>query len=170
MKTSLSTLTACAWLLASQLLNAQPPAVRVANPETVEFDILENEGLAIDNYRLELFHAGSDTSTAEAIRTFDVQPSTLAREGKLARIDLTKLLSGFADGEYVATIRVLSADGESPRSNPTPPFVVSGRSAPAQAQVSPPLPAANLEHNERFWTKVAVIIGAAVLLLPIVLR
>jgi hypothetical protein len=50
--------------------------------------------------------------------------------------------------------------------------VISGRSAPAQAQpvAQAPPPPTDLDHNERFWTKVAIVVGGAILLLPFVLR
>jgi hypothetical protein len=152
-------LATCVFLLNAPVLTAQSTAGRVANPEAVEFDVPGAGGSEIDGYRVELFPTGSDTKSAEPVKTLELS-SPSASDGKL-RVDLRSSLEGLPDGAYVATIRTIRVDGQSARSEPTEPFLVSHNRF-VQDRV--------VERKERFWTKVGIAIGAGTMIIPLLVR
>jgi hypothetical protein len=147
-------------LLTAPALTAQSTTGRIANPEVVEFDVPNAGASEVDGYRVELFPTGSDTTSAAPVKALEVSSTSSAAEGKL-RVDIRGSLDELPAGEYVATVRTIRLDAQSARSAPTQPFLVS-HSAVAQDLV--------VERRERFWTKVAMAIGAVAMIIPFVLR
>jgi hypothetical protein len=154
------------------LAQAQPPdeAPLLANPSAIEFTVDAKAAPPPSSaYRVELFRAGDDTTTAQPVRQVDTQNATV--QGGLVRIELANALRDVADGEYVARLRAVSPTGISPVSGATVPFVVYGQDGPARtATVLATQPSEAEQRKERFWTRVAVAIGAAVVVLPLLLR
>ena len=109
---------------------------------------------------MELFPTGSDTKSATPVKALEVSSTSTAAEGKL-RVDIRGSLEELPAGEYVATVRTVHLDTQSARSAPTQPFLVS-HSAAAQDLV--------VERRERFWSKVAMAIGAVAMIIPFVVR
>ena len=170
MKSALATVFATLFLLTSvPPLAAQPAAARVANPDTIEFQVSPVDQTTTTAYRIELFPAGSDASLAVPVKTLDI-PASQADNGQPIRIDLRSARENVADGEYIATIRMIRADGTSPRSQPTAPFLISGHGVASQGSSAEPNLTDEERRQERFWTRVAIAVGAGLLLLPIVLR
>jgi hypothetical protein len=147
-------------LLTPPALTAQSTTGRIANPEVVEFDVSGEDALNVDGYRVELFPTGSDTESAAPVKALEVGSSSTAGEGKL-RVDIRGSLEELPAGEYVATVRTIRLDTQSARSAPTQPFLVS-HSAVAQDLV--------VERRERFWTRVAMAVGAVAMIIPFVVR
>lgn len=153
----------------------QPPQrVQLANPSALEFEVSVDARQLATRYRVEVF-AGSDVSAlATAARVFDTADITDAGSGRV-RVELGPALAGLPDGEYVATLRTVGVQGESMRSSATPRFIVydSGAGNPARAAEAAPgsAPATDAEkQDERFWTKVAIAVGAGLTLVPFLLR
>ena len=130
---------------------------RAANPSTLEFVVDSNPGPDVKGYVVELFPAGSDMKSAAPIKFVQLKTSALTTGGVI-RVDLRKSLEDLADGEYVATIRTMAPKGASIRSEPTPPFLVHGT-----------LVTNDERRKERFWTRVGIAIGAAVIIIPLIL-
>jgi hypothetical protein len=147
-------------LLTAPALTAQSTTGRIANPEVVEFDVPSGGASEVDGYRVELFPTGSDTKSAAPVKALEVSSTSTAAEGKL-RVDIRGSLEELPAGEYVATVRTIRLDTQSARSEPTQPFLVS-HSAVAQDLV--------LERRERFWTKIAMAVGAVAMIIPFVVR
>jgi hypothetical protein len=133
---------------------------RSVNPEGVEFDLSSMSQEDVNGYRVELFVAGADVRRELPVKSLELARGAVRDRGKI-RVDLRNALMDLQDGEYVATIRPLTAD-RSIQSEPSEVFVVS-RNQSGEDGLTP-------DRRERFWTKVAVSIGAGLLLLPIILR
>ena len=162
-----SVLATLVLLVRPPALAAQPAFVRIANPGTVEFEILDQRPAEVELYRIELFSRDADTQVALPVKRVDVQAASAPKVGTI-RIDLRERLEGVPDGEYVATIRTIRAGGESPRSQPTTPFFISGHGETGQDQSATQTD--EEKRRERFWTKVGLAIGAAAILIPFIFR
>lgn len=166
-------------------------SVRATNPGMLELVVPPG---SVNNsqqttYRVEVFPASADLRVALPVRTTDVS-ARVSSSGR-APLDLRRLLDGLEPGEYVATVSTLQAGIPSERSAPTAPFAIANAAANETAKgtneaaaVSPvgnaassaaanqpppdvPVPATpEDEKRERFWTRVAIAIGAAAILLP----
>lgn len=145
----------------------------IVNPRAIEFELPAGAHGNVIAYRVELFPSGSDTASAPAVRALDVPRAR--RPGRALRVDLREWLQGVPDGEYVATVRSLAGNGESPRSEPTEPFTISGLAGGSQERSPPDVfvsdPAAPDQDREPWpWTAVGIAMGAALLLLPLLFR
>jgi hypothetical protein len=157
-RTSALLLTVCvtlhAWPAAAQF----PP--RTVNPEAVDFEseVLSVPGLT--TLRVELFMAGSDIRRDFPVKSFDLDLSAL-QEGGRVRVVLKDALLDVPNGQYVATVRAIGPDG-SVQTEPSQVFVLAQEGAP-QDRVAH-------EKQERRWTKIGILIGAGVFLLPLAFR
>jgi hypothetical protein len=153
-------------------LAQSPPAV--VNPRVVEFDLSAEERSDVVGYWVEVFPRGSETTSALALKAIYLKKSSPGNKGGL-QIDVGTALGDLADGEYVVTLRAVSQTGQSARSVPTEPFVLSGRAgrnppsgarAVRSAPTEPPSPPAPIvakakpddEPRSRWWT-VAFVVG-----------
>jgi hypothetical protein len=169
-KSALAMVFATLFLVSSvSPLAAQTAAARVVNPEGFEFQLSPLYDQTATAYRVELFLSGSDISVTPPVRTLDV-PAAGREPGQTIRIDFRAVLNGVADGEYIATIRQVDAAGTSPRSLPTEAFIVSGHGAARTGLPSAPTLTDEEKRHERYWTRVAIVVGAAIVALPFVLR
>jgi hypothetical protein len=145
---------------------AQPAFVRIGNPGSLEFQIVGGAA-SVSGYRVELFSSAGDPFAAPPVRVVDV-PAAPGRTDEHVLIDLHAQLTGIPDGDYVATVRTISGGIASPRSQPTQPFFVSSGSLTAGgASATGALEEAEAPRS-RFWTKVAIAIGATIVVLPFV--
>ncbi len=137
---------------------AQFPA-RSVNPEAVDFESAALSDPAT-GYRVDLFIAGSDIERDFPVKSFDV-PATALGEGGRLRVSLKEQTQDVPNGQYVATVRVIA--GETAR---------LGAISQVFTLYQPGTPQDRLElaRQERIWTRVAMAIGAGILLAPIVVR
>jgi hypothetical protein len=170
------------------MLSAQAPLANVSNPRAIEFEIAVQDRADVVGYRLEIFAIGSETPIGQFARLMDFRRASISPNG-FVRIDLGNALDGLGDGIYVATLKILGPRGESARSAPTEPFVVTGLSnrpsprplvltvpstgrPPAPPPSPPPPPdtadtdTANESHS-KFWTIVGIAMAAAAILVPL---
>jgi hypothetical protein len=154
---------------------AQSPAA--VNPRAFEFDLPAEERSEIVGYWVEVFPSGSVGQSAQPLKAIYFARASRGSRGDL-RLDLGNNFDGMADGEYVATLRVVGRLGVSPRSAPTEPFALSGRASRAPPPAAPaarrapkePTPQSapvavgakpDNEPHPRWWT-IAVIVGIVV--------
>jgi hypothetical protein len=152
-------LTAMCLCLSSHQLAAQP-RVRSVNPEAIDFDIPTVDQPEQAEYRVEVFQADSDIHVAAPIKSIDLARRDFRDNGTF-RLDLTSALNDVPDGNYVATVRATSGT-QTVQTGPGETFVLSRHRTPEDRSA--------LERRERFWTKIGLGIGAAILLVPLVLR
>jgi hypothetical protein len=157
---------------------AQSPLAMV-NPRVVEFDLSGDGGSDVVGYWVEVFPRGSATTSAPSVATMYLKKSSRGI-AKGLRLDLRAALGDLADGEYVVTLRAVGQNGQSARSAPSEPFVLSGRAVrnpPSGVRAAPAEPAPQpaptvaraepLEPRSRWWT-VAFFVGIAALVATIV--
>jgi hypothetical protein len=157
---------------------AQPPSAPV-NPRAIEFDF-PAEGLSdIVGYWVEVFRSGPVTLSTPPVRVIYLARASRGSKGGL-RVELGNDLDGLADGEYVATLNVVGRFGQSPFSEPSEPFALSGRASRPPPHAEPavrsvptkptpqPAPVAaeakpNNEPISKWWTVAIVGILVSVL-------
>jgi hypothetical protein len=122
-------------LLRAELATAQQMTVRLANPTIVEVRVSGAPASDSDTYRLEIFPAGADTQSATPLRTVDFSAAALGGPDR-SRFDIAGTLNGLPEGEYIATVRTVTATGMSARSAPSGSVIV----VPVKADEAPPLP------------------------------
>ncbi|MFN8065278.1 MAG: hypothetical protein U0P82_10815 [Vicinamibacterales bacterium] len=148
-------------LSAAVYAQTAPRRVQVANPGAIEFDVEGSIAPPPTLWHIELLRASDAPATAQPVKTWDSR--SVQVEGSRVRVELAAALDGVPDGEYVATIRVAGTGGAIGVAGP---FVVYGHgAAAAPAEKSP-----EERLHERKWTRVAIGIGAAILILPFVVR
>jgi hypothetical protein len=160
------------FLLIASTLTAQPPSV--SSPRAIEFDPPEKDLADVVGYRLEIFPIGSNAALDSPIRLVDFRESSVASSGSV-RIVLGTALDGLPDGMYVATLRSLSSQAQSPRSAPTKAFAVTGLAdrpapqllvLPIPSAASQPAPAAVEDSDSArrlpgLWTFVGIALAVA---------
>lgn len=143
-------------LLAVPSARAQDTAT--INPEAVEFEspVLDTPG--ITEYRVELFVAGADPARDVVVASRSFPPGAQQTPGRL-RVELKELVLEVPNGRYIAVVRAVAGE-QSFRTAPSAPFVLS-RTDTVDDRLAE-------RAQDRRWTKIAVIIGASLLLLPYV--
>ena len=147
-------LTLHAWPTAAQF----PP--RTVNPEALDFEsaVLNVSGLT--SLRVELFMAGADVRRDFPVKSFDLEPSVLKEGGRL-RVVLKEAVLDVPNGQYVVAVRAFGPNG-SEQTEPSQVFVL--------AQEGSPQDRVEAEKRDRRWTKIGILIGAAVFLVPLAFR
>lgn len=166
---------ASVFLLAT--MTAQPAASQeraplVANPVALELAVeAPRDARSTAVFRIAVFRSEDDPQSTVPVAQVDsgeVQVSPGA-----VRIELGRVLANLADGIYVARVSVEGTTVTLAGPDVTPPFVVFGRNSAAPSK---PVSTIRLrapveeERHERVWTRVAVAIGAAILLVPLLVR
>lgn len=139
--------------------HAAQNGVRSVNPEALEFEVPSGGDSDETAYRVEIFAAEADTSRDTPAQSIELGPSAVREEGRI-RVDVARSLGSLPDGSYVATIAAVHEGLDAVRSAPGEPFVIARGSTPEQR--------AETERQERRWTKIAIAIGASLLILPFI--
>jgi hypothetical protein len=129
------------------------------NPEAIEFAEPVSISASAAGYLCELFAASADTRRDPPITSANIDVRSRTADGRI-RVEVNRVAADVPNGTYVMTIRPLEG-GTSTRSDPSDPFVVLKAGTGTETE---------LDRDERFWTKVAIAIGAGVILIPILLR
>ncbi|MBS1817550.1 MAG: hypothetical protein JSU08_06455 [Acidobacteria bacterium] len=138
-----------------------PRRVQVANPGAIEFEVEGSAAPVPALWHIELLRASDAPATAQPVKAWD--SGSVQAAGARVRVELAGVLDDVPDGEYVATIRVAGPGGPIGVAGP---FIVYGHGATAASAGKSP----EERRNERKWTRVAIAIGASILLIPLVVR
>jgi hypothetical protein len=149
-----------ALLLAGLLVagSAAAQTARAVNPEALLFES-PLFTRAEERYRLELFMAGANPDRDTPVKIVDIGARTAA-DGRLS-VPLADAVLDIPDGSYVAVVR---QDGvtRGSRTDPSQAFVLSRPGTPTDR--------VEAARRDRFWTKVGISIGGALLALPFLLK
>jgi len=145
--------------LTAATAGAQVP-IRSVNPEAVEFDVPNPPDRGVTGYRVELFKADMHPDTDAPLESIKIRADAVRDDGTV-RVDLGLGSVDLPDGVYVATIRPMGGE-RSERSAAGAPFVLARGAALAER--------VELVQRERRWTRIAIAIGAAILVVPFITR
>ncbi len=138
---------------------AIPVDVEPANPSALEVHWAAPDDRPV-TFDVELFPAAIAQSGSQPIRVSNRRlGSTL--DARTTKVDILDMFDGLPDGEYIATLHIVSLDGARVGSATSDRFTVSGYRSPTVAAE---------RENQRLWTRVAIAIAGALLLIPLVLR
>jgi hypothetical protein len=141
-----------AGLLTASSAGAQ--TARAVNPEALLFES-PLFTRAEEQYRLELFMAGANPDRDTPVKVLDIGRRTAA-DGRPS-VPLAAAVIDIPDGSYAAVVR---QDGvaRGSRTDPSQAFVLSRPDTPTDR--------VEAAKRDRFWTKVAITIGGALLAIP----
>ncbi|MGC4081717.1 MAG: hypothetical protein QM736_06340 [Vicinamibacterales bacterium] len=110
-------------------------------------------------WHVELLRAADAPATAQPVKAWD---SRATRVDTGLRVEFGDKLIGVPDGEYIATIRAAGPGGPVGVAGP---FVIDGHAASGATNASD-----DQRRSDRYWTKVAIAIGAAIVVIPFLVR
>jgi hypothetical protein len=154
LKNAIAILAVCGCTAAAPAA-AQAP-VRIVNPEALDFDIPSRGDTSVTGYRVELFLQGTLPGSDAPVKSIDVAASA-ARDDGTIRVQVDQATSDLPDGTYVAALGTVREDLFE-RGSPGDAFVIARGTTPAER--------AEEEQRNRKWTRIAMIIGAAILVVP----